>query len=1021
VIHRDLKPANVALGEYGEAVVLDWGLAKLREGPDLSEPRWRERIEALRRERDLRTLTSALGTPGYMSPEAALGQMGEVDEQSDVYSLGAVLCKALAGRLPYRFGSYAELAQKLLDEEPDPLGAEVPEGLAAICGKALARLKWKRFRSVGELAAAVRAWQTESAVEREVASLLKEAEGAWGEELSQLERVAAACDRILKLRPGHAAARALFARCHEARDGAIARREAVARRRVLKRAAVAGLAVATVATVVVALLLDAKRRETEEARSREAVARQKAQKERERADELAGFMLFNLRDALQPIGRLNLLGMVAEKSLEYYENLPEEGETPEVLRGRSVALNNVGGVLHARGDLEAALRSYRASLAIMARLTAEEPRNAAWQRDLAICLERTGNALLAKGDVDEAARSHKDSLAIRERLAADDPSDPELQRDVAISHDRLGWVLEAKGDVDGALESYRADLAIVERLARDDPSNPGRQRDLAVTYEKMGILLLEKGDVDGGLGAQRDCLAIRERLSELDPSNAVLERDLAISHNGVGDLLRAKGDLEGALRSFGQSLSIEKRLCAQDPSNADWQHDLSFTHSKVGVLLQAKGDLEGALKSSRDSLSIEERLCTLDPSNGAWQRDLSVAHERVGGVLQAKGDWEGAQKSYRELLSIMERLCAQDPSNAGWQHDLSLGLERVGDVLQTKGDLDGALKSYRDCLAIRERLHTRDPSNTRWERGLSVAHEKVGDVLIGKGDPDGALESYRADLAISERLSAKDQANAGWQRDLSVALDKVGNALLAKGDLDGALERYRTDLAISERLSAKDPSNADWQRDLAVTRYRIAAVLLAGHSFKDAAAEARSAEEAHARAVKLAPHMRAEHGMWIEQLDGTSLLAGEREPASARDHLALGHALHEAKEYVRSAEQYATALEDRWVRADLDGGSLYKAACAAAMASAVLKGREAAEWRSKALVWLAEDLDRRRKLLEAFEALPGRDLVPGLRTRLENGRGAFLAHLEDARVKVRDLASLRGSAEFEALFERGGK
>ncbi|MHC4819489.1 MAG: serine/threonine-protein kinase, partial [Planctomycetota bacterium] len=349
VIHRDLKPANIALGDFGETVVLDWGLAKLKDRPDLTRSVWRERVEEFRDATDLHTLASAIGTPGYMSPEAALAQTDEVDARADVYSLGAILYRILTGRLPVEFRSYGELVQKLTagpPQDPAALDPAIPAGLARICMRALASHKGDRFTDADEMAGAIRAWQTESAMDREIAALTRQAEAALqaaptlvGEAaLRQVDRVTAVCARILDLRPGHEEAETLQQRGRELRERAIAERERGARRRLMKRVAVIGLAVATAATVLVAVLLDARRREAEDARAREAVARTRAEEERTRAEGLADFMLYDLREGLGPIGRLDLLGAVARKSLAYYESLPEKTASLD----RAAAITNVG-------------------------------------------------------------------------------------------------------------------------------------------------------------------------------------------------------------------------------------------------------------------------------------------------------------------------------------------------------------------------------------------------------------------------------------------------------------------------------------------------------------------------------------------------------------------------------------------------------------------------------------------------------------------------------------------------------
>jgi len=81
MIHRDVKPANILLSSEGEAVLADFGVARMLEGPRY-------------------TLTGIMGTPDYMSPEQGLGQ--EVDARSDVYALGVVLYEMLVGEVPFK-------------------------------------------------------------------------------------------------------------------------------------------------------------------------------------------------------------------------------------------------------------------------------------------------------------------------------------------------------------------------------------------------------------------------------------------------------------------------------------------------------------------------------------------------------------------------------------------------------------------------------------------------------------------------------------------------------------------------------------------------------------------------------------------------------------------------------------------------------------------------------------------------------------------------------------------------------
>ncbi len=284
MIHRDLKPENVALGEFGEVVVLDWGLAKVKGDPEGAADPWAKRLEEYRQAADLKTVAGALGTPGYMAPEAIKGQAQEVDEQSDVYSLGALLFQILTGRLPFTFATWVELAIKVLREDAPTVAsidAAVPMALSDLCARCLAREKAERPADAAALAHALRAWQAQSAADREAERMLEQARTALAaakdlqgaERLKQIDRAALAAQRVLDQRADAPEARALLVEVEGLRETGTRERESAARRRALRRAGVLALGLALVASAGVAWLLEGRRRETAEARTKTVAER----------------------------------------------------------------------------------------------------------------------------------------------------------------------------------------------------------------------------------------------------------------------------------------------------------------------------------------------------------------------------------------------------------------------------------------------------------------------------------------------------------------------------------------------------------------------------------------------------------------------------------------------------------------------------------------------------------------------------------------------------------------------------
>jgi serine/threonine-protein kinase len=178
VLHRDLKGQNVVLGDFGEVVVLDWGLAKVVGRPEGETDA--PAVEIDETDSGHTVQGQALGTPAYMAPEQSDGRLDRIDRHTDVYGLGAILYEVLTGTPPFSGDSTAEVLRKVREEAPAPprqLWPDVPPALEELCLRALAKRPEDRPAAAADLAREVQGWQERE--RRKAEEALRESEALY--------------------------------------------------------------------------------------------------------------------------------------------------------------------------------------------------------------------------------------------------------------------------------------------------------------------------------------------------------------------------------------------------------------------------------------------------------------------------------------------------------------------------------------------------------------------------------------------------------------------------------------------------------------------------------------------------------------------------------------------------------------------------------------------------------------------------------------------------------------------------
>jgi eukaryotic-like serine/threonine-protein kinase len=443
----------------------------------------------------------------------------------------------------------------------------------------------------------------------------------------------------------------------------------------------------------------------------------RAESARKSAEEILNYLLYQLRDKLRPIGRLDIIEDVQSKVETYYKNLGFSQQDP-------VALNNWATLLQAEGD-----------------------------------------RLLLQGNLNAAKAKYEDDLKIEQRLVNQFPKDRNLLGNLSVAVSRTADVLQAHGDLKDAKEQYSTKLTIIQKLLEDEPGEIRLRRELAVTYENLGHVLQAEAHFGDAKAQFIEALEINRKLADQDPADSQKQRDVAVCYDNLADILEAQGDLDGSKTQYGSAVEVTEKLLKQNPGDTQLQRDLAVSYGKLGGILARQRDFVGAKIKYTGALDITQKLADQDPGNSQWRRDLMISFGGLGDLFLSQGDLVAAKEQYTTSLRICENLTEQDPENTEWQRDLSIGYQKLGIVLASQSDLKGAEAALTSVLKIRQKLAGRDLTNGQWQHDLALAYKNLGIVLKGQGNTAEAETDFRASLKILTDLIQTHGEVPLWKAD----------------------------------------------------------------------------------------------------------------------------------------------------------------------------------------------------------------------------------------------------------------
>lgn len=648
VIHRDLKGHNVVLGDYGEVMVLDWGLAKFVNRTDESPTADSSPVRSQGHDATLEG--QILGTPGYMPPEQAQGQLERVNEQSDVYGLGAILYDILTDAPPFSGATGEEVLQHVIHDEPTPprqLNPQAPPTLEAVCLKALAKRPEDRYASASELGDEIKRFLADEPV------------SAYREPLSI---------RVTR-----------WGRRHRTAATSVA---------VLLVTAVVGLSVGTV-------LINRERAKAEAnfqlAEANFQLAEANFRQARTAVDEY--FTTVSESKLLDVPGLQPLRKELLEAAQKYYQDfLRKRATDPSVRADAATASFRVGWINHTLGRPTDALEPYRAALRIYEALLRRNPDDIVYRERTAVCHGALGFLLGDLGRTSDAMESHKRALAFRQDIVKAHPNDIRAQDAVARTHRNIGNLHRAAGKLEDALAEWKIAITMGEALVKkplshDDGRTELTRRsdlsavvrgDLAGAYLDQADALRDAGKLSEAQVAWRRARDLHEALQKERPDDLVLKGRLAGLYLAGGTLHIDSGKLADAEIDLKRSMEIQASLAAENPSIISYRFTLAETQLRLGWVLRQLGRDAEALELYRKAVGLTEGLLA-ETSNGARAQSLlGQALTQQANVVLEKGQSAEARRMLQRALDLLDPLVQREPTSVGYQSLLSHTLRGIG-------------------------------------------------------------------------------------------------------------------------------------------------------------------------------------------------------------------------------------------------------------------------------------------------------------------------------------------------------
>jgi len=764
ILHRDIKPANVMLGKHGETLVVDWGLAKV---VGRTHPLKQTDETTLRPSSGSGThptiMGSAMGTPAYMSPEQAAGDLDNLGPASDVYSLGATLFCLLTGRPAFTGSSVRinlEWVKKGEFPSPRDVKPEVPRPLEAICLKAMALSPSDRYGSPRELVDDIERW-----IADETVSAHRE---------SRSERLA----RWMR------------------------------RHRTWVQAGAATLIAATAFFAVAALLVTQAWRNESAARE-EAVAY--FQDAREAVDE----WLTGVAQSLQYYpgtdkARERLLERAAGEYEGFTRKRPGHRDL-EIERGRThLRLGHLRIMLR---DATGATEAYQSAVGVFESLKREDPDEPVAQVELANCHTNQAVVSMLTGRLAEAERDYKVSIAELNELLERFPKHPLAREALATVLSNRGELLLGTGGLEETENVLRKAIDLLTGLVADEPEQISHKLASVRAQDLLGRVLLKQGHYEKAVKEMAGVVQTSAALAEDAWDSPECLDSRASTNVSLGNILRQMGDYEGEAAAYRLAVEDYRTLLKALPGAPQFRESLALTLTDLGSLSYKLEHADEAIECLDEAQHILQELVAEYPAVARYLAEWAYCRGTLGRLVRDRGQFEEAKGMLDEAIRAFQNVLPSnresvEPVVLNYLESYAFCQVHLGQTLcemSRQDDAEAAFQAAADTLAS---VPDKTPD---CQDNLALIYEYWGNALCGMDKRDEARNRFTQSNDLWAALVSAGTASADHRHNYARFLTRC-----PVSDFHDAPVAIK----ISRELTGETPKNATYWNTLAVALYR---------------------------------------------------------------------------------------------------------------------------------------------------------------------------------------------------------